>query len=200
MSDEERLPARSLPMLRGESVYLRPAERADLPTFVRWMADAETTRNLAVRSPFSLAMEERWFDRILAEHGKAQFHFVICLLADDRAIGTVGFHHVDYENGGAEFGIAIGEKSEWNKGYGTDALNAICDFGFGELRLERIYLHVFDYNARAMRSYEKSGFVREAVLRRSRWHRGVHHDVMLMAILRSEWEALLRKRTWDYAE
>jgi RimJ/RimL family protein N-acetyltransferase len=185
-------------MLRGESVYLRPAERADLPTFVRWMADAETTRNLAVRSPFSLAMEERWFDRVLAEHGKSQFHFVICLLADDRAIGTIGFHHVDYENGGAEFGIAIGEKSEWNKGYGTDALNVICDFGFGELRLERIELDVYAANPRARRAYEKAGFVVEGTQRRAHFLNGEYVDVLRMALLRDEWLALPRRRSWDH--
>ena len=55
-----------LPLLRGEHVYLRPAEREDLPRFVRWFSDAETTRGLMVRAPFSLAAEEHWFEDITA--------------------------------------------------------------------------------------------------------------------------------------
>ncbi len=186
-------------MIRGDRVYLRPAERTDLELFVRWFADAEVTSNLASRAPFSLAMEEQWFQRVTAEQGRSQYHFVICLLADGRAIGTAGFHHVDLENGGAEFGIAIGEKGEWNRGYGTDALNAICDFGFGELRLERIELDVYAGNARAQRSYEKAGFRVEGVMRRAHFQHGEHVDVVRMALLRDEWLALPRKRSWDRA-
>src|SRR5205823_2031246 len=94
----------------------------------------------------------RWFDSMLERQGKRDYHFVICLLEDGRAIGTIGLHEVDQESGSAAFGIAIGEKAEWDKGYGTDALNAIADFGFGELRLERIWLDVYVQNLRAQRS------------------------------------------------
>ena len=47
------------------------------------------------------------------------------MLDGDRPIGTAGFHHVNEEDGNAAFGISIGEKQEWSKGYGTDALRAI---------------------------------------------------------------------------
>jgi RimJ/RimL family protein N-acetyltransferase len=186
-----------VPSLRGEHVYLRPAERADIDLFVRWFSDAETTRYLAVRAPFSKAMEEKWFEEMLGRHGKEVYHFVICLLADDRPIGTVGFHHVNQEDGHASFGISIGEKAEWSKGYGTDALRAICDFGFGQLRLERIELDVYEPNARAQRSYEKAGFVTEGTLRHAHFSDGRHHDVLRMSLLRGEWEAQPHHRPWD---
>ncbi len=198
MPDDQPPPAHSLPIIRGEHVYLRPAERADLPVFVRWLSDAETTRNLALRSPLSMPMEESWFETMVAAHGKSQYHFVICLLGDGRPIGTIGFHRVDHENGGAEFGIAIGEKAEWDKGYGTDALNAICDFGFGALRLERIELDVDAGNARARRSYEKAGFVLEGTLRHAHFSEGEPHDLERMALLRDEWLAQPRRRSWQY--
>ena len=83
------------------------------------------------------------------------------------------------------------------RGYGTDAVNCVVDFGFGELRLERISLQVFDYNPRARRSYEKAGFSTDATLRHSRFHRGRHHDVHVMSILRDDWLALDRPRAWD---
>ncbi len=145
---EPRPTERPTPTIRGELVYLRPAERDDLDRFVRWFADGETTRNLLIRAPFNRAMEEQWFEAMVAAQGKTDYHFVICRLADDEPIGTVGLHDLDFVNGNAEFGISIGEKGEWNKGYGTDALRAICDFGFGELRLERIELEVYAGNAR----------------------------------------------------
>jgi len=176
-------------MIHGEQVFLRPAEREDIDAFVRWFSDEETTRYLALRAPFSKAMEERWFDGMLERQGKDAYHFVICLLADQRPIGTAGFHHVNHEDGNASFGISIGEKAEWDRGYGTDALRAICEFGFGQLRLERIDLDVYEPNKRAQRSYAKAGFVTEGTLRHAHFSDGHHHDMLRMSLLRSEWEA-----------
>jgi RimJ/RimL family protein N-acetyltransferase len=195
----EQSPQRPLPTIRGEQVYLRPAERADIDLFVRWFADAETTRFLSTRAPFSKAMEEKWFESMVEQQGKRQYHFVICLLADDRAIGTAGFHHVNQEDGNATFGISIGEKAEWSKGYGTDALRAICDFGFGQLRLERIELDVYVTNRRAERSYEKAGFVSEGVLRHAQFADGRFQDLRRMSLLREEWAAQPQRRPWDDA-
>ncbi len=128
------------PIIRGEKVYLRPPERTDVPLFVAWFNDANVLRHLDMRAPMSVAMEEGWFDRMLSTEGKVNYHFVICLIADGRPIGTVGLHDIQERTGKAEFGIAIGETDQWGRGYGGDALNAICDFGFGELRLERVEL------------------------------------------------------------
>ena len=197
---EPRPNDRPVPMLRAEKVYLRPAERTDLPRFVAWFADAETARGLLLRAPFSEAMEEQWFADMVGRQGKTDYHFVVCRLTDDEPIGTAGLHDLDFVNGNAEFGISIGEKSMWNQGYGTDALNAICDFGFGELRLERIELEVYASNARAQRSYEKAGFVLEGTLRRRHYAQGRHEDVLIMALLREEWTAQDRRRAWELNE
>jgi RimJ/RimL family protein N-acetyltransferase len=188
------------PIIRGERVYLRPAEREDLPRFVRWFADADVSRHLTVRAPFSQAMEEQWFTAMVDRQGRTDYHFVICRLTDGEPIGTVGLHELDFVNGNAEFGISIGEKSEWNQGYGTDALRAICDFGFGSLRLQRIELEVYAENARALRSYQKAGFVLEGTLRQRHFSEGRHSDVMVMSLLRDEWEAQDRRHGWELNE
>lgn len=187
-----------LPVIRGERVYLRATERSDVPTFVRWFNDSETLSYLSMRAPMSEAAEEQWFTEMTKHEGKEAFHFVMCRLEDDRPIGTIGLFRVDTVNGNAGIGIGIGEKSLWGKGYGTDAMFALLDFGFGQLRLERMWLEVTDFNARARRSYEKCGFVLEGTERRAIFKVGRYHDIHLMSILREEWAAQERKRTWDY--
>ncbi len=189
---------RPLPIIRGERVYLRPGERSDIPTFVRWFRDAETISFLGMRSPMSEAMEEQWFNSMLERQGKEAYHFVICLLADDRPIGTSGLFEIDYVNGQAGIGISIGEKELWSQGLGTDAMSALLDFGFGQLRLERMWLEVYDFNKRAQRSYEKSGFVLEGVERHAMFRQGRFIDVHLMSMLRDEWAAQQRKRSWEH--
>lgn len=179
--------SRPEPLIHGARVWLRPAERTDIPTFVRWFNDAGTTRYLMARAPMSLAGEEKWFERMLERQGKDGYHFVICLLVDDRPIGSIGFHEVDHVDGNAGVGVVIGEPELWDQGLGTDAMRALLGFAFGELRLERIWLEVYDFNTRARRSYEKCGFALEGTLRRAIFRRGEYHDVHIMAILREEW-------------
>ena len=187
----------SLPMLRGERVWLRAAEKADFLADAPGVSDADTGHFLGLKFPVSAEGGEQFAQMKLSQQGTSVFSFAICLLADDRRIGNVTLRGIDKENGAAEVSIVIIDKASQGLGLGTDALNCLIDFAFGELRLERVYLHVFDYNARARRSYERAGFQTDAILRNARFHRGRHHDVHLMSILRDDWLALERRRAWD---
>ena len=188
-----------VPMLRGELVYLRPAERADIPTFVRWLSDARTTENLALSSPLSIALEERWFEDLLDHHGRDRWHFVICLLADGRPVGSLDLHEIDYTNGGAGLGIQVGDPADRGQGYGGDAIRVLVDFAFERLRLERVWLDVYDGNPDARRLYERVGFVHEATFRHGVYRAGQHEDVHRLAILRSEWTDRRRAGSWTGA-
>jgi RimJ/RimL family protein N-acetyltransferase len=175
------------PMLAGSLVRLRPGERADIPLFVRWLSDARTTRHLALRSPIGLAMEERWFETMLDQHGRDRWFFVIARRADGRAVGSIDLHEVDHVNGGAGLGIAIGDPLDTSQGYGSEAISLLLDFAFGELRLRRVWLDVYDDNAGARRLYERLGFVREATFRRGLFRHGRFIDVHRLGILVEEW-------------
>jgi len=188
------------PMLRGEHVWLRPVEPADFVEDSQFAGDSEVGHFLGAKSPMSRAAAERMAGEILTQVGQTSFPYAICLLGEQRSIGTIFLRGVDKVSGSGVVGIFIGDRRYLGKGYGTDALNALLDFGFGEVRLERIELEVFDYNLRAIRSYQKAGFQTDATLRRSRFHRGEHHDVHLMSILRDDWLALPRKRSWELTE
>jgi RimJ/RimL family protein N-acetyltransferase len=182
-------PDGAIPMIAHGSIYLRPGERSDVPQFVRWYSDLRTTRTLLMISPIGGAIEERWFDGMIAAHGTDRFFFVICRREDDRPVGSIDLREVDRRNGSASLGIAIGEEDDRGRGYGTDALIALVSFGFDQLRLERIELDVDDFNARARAVYERVGFVHEGTMRRALYRDGAFHDVHRMAVLRDEWSA-----------
>jgi RimJ/RimL family protein N-acetyltransferase len=177
------------PQIQHGRVFLRPAERDDIPQFVTWFTDWRTSRTLAFRSPISTASEEQWFEGMLASQGRSNYLFVACLLEDDRAIGNCGLHELDLENGSAMLGIAIGRAEDRGQGYGTDTMRALVGFGFDHLRLERIWLDVYETNPGARRMYERVGFVHEGTLRRAVYREGQFVDVHRMAILLSEWRA-----------
>lgn len=187
-------------MIRGEKVWLRPVEPADIVADAALSGDAEVGHFLGAKTPWSRASAERFSTELLSQVGQASYPYAICPLGEERSLGTVFLRDVDKVNGSGTVGIFLGDRRYLGQGYGTDALNALLDFGFGELRLERIDLEVFDYNTRAIRSYGKSGFQTDAVLRHARFHRGAYHDVHVMSILRDDWQALTRPRSWDLAE
>lgn len=189
--------SRPSPILRGERVWLSASGKEAMVEAAAWLSDAEIGHFLGVKAPISRDGAEHFADELLAQAGKTIFPFSISLLADDRRIGGTTLRDYDQENGSAEATIFITDPNLLGQGLGTDALNCLIDFGFGELRLERIWLRVFDYNERARRSYEKAGFQIDATLRHARFHRGAHHDVHLMSILRAEWLGLERRRAWD---
>ena len=179
--------------IHGERVYLRPIEKADANLSHRWRTDAEVVALASLPVPTSLGQVEQRIERHAEKAGEDAYDFVICLLADDRPIGEAMLFELDRQNGSAELGIFIGEQDEWGKGYGTDAVNALVDFGFGSLRLERIWLNVWTENPRARRAYEKAGFVLEGTLRHDRYERGGFTDGDIMSIVRDEWLALPRR-------
>ena len=185
------------PMLRGELVWLRASERSDFMEDPAPVNDPEIGHMMGLKMPVGIDGAAEFAQMVLSQHGKTLWSFAVCPLGDQRAIGNVSLRNIDRENGSAELAVVMTDRAYIGRGYGTDAVNCIVDFGFGELRLERIYLQVFDYNPRAKRSYQKSGFQTDATLRHARFHRGQHHDVDVMSILRDEWLALERPRAWD---
>ena len=79
------------------------------------------------------------------------------------------------------------------QGVGTAFLSLVLDEAFGPMGAERFYLDCFADNARAQRAYRKLGFTRDGVLRQAyRLGDGTRTDLVMMAILKSEWQG--RKR------
>ena len=183
------------PIIRGERVFLRPFERSDAETYRRWRSDAGpmALAGYPERAPLSLAQVEKRIEQATQSFGTDDYTFVICLLDAERPIGEASLFRLDRLNGSAELGIFIGEVDQWSKGFGTDAVNALVDFGFAELRLERIALNVWTENERAMRAYAKAGFTLEGTLRHDRFEHGRFTDGHVMSILRDEWVVLARR-------
>lgn len=175
------------PFWIGAAVYLRPLERADAPTIVPWLNHPEVTRTLRIYRPLSLQAEEEFIDRNRQDETSVTLGIVV--RETDRFIGVVGLTDIDYKNQHASFGIVIGEPDEWGKGYGVEATRLMVDHAFTTLNLNRVWLHVYDFNERGRRSYLKVGFRDEGVLRQEHYSQGRYWDTTIMAILREDWKA-----------
>ncbi len=178
-------------MIYGKRTRLRAVTRDDLPKFVEWLNDPEVIYGLMVRIPFSLEDEQAWFEG-LSKLPQAERPLAIEIQdsVSWRIIGNTSFHNISTVDRAAEFGIMIGDKSVWNQGYGSDATRLMLQHGFENLNLHRIYLRVYENNPRAIRAYEKVGYVHEGRMRQAIYKNGKFEDVLLMSVLRSEWDAI----------
>ena len=179
-------------MIIGERVRLRAIERDDVPRFVVWLNDPEVTAGLLISLPMATWDETRWFENLANRPAEERPLALEGRLPDGNwiPIGNVGLHKIEWTNRCAEFGIFIGDKAFWNNGYGSEATRLTLKHGFETLNLNRIYLHVYETNLRAVHVYEKVGFVHEGRLRQAFYRSGHYSDDLVMSILRSEWDAI----------
>lgn len=175
-------------IIYGGRVRLRAVERGDIARFHEWVNDPEVTRGLALYLPMSLVDEENWFNSLTKRDQKEKPLAIEALKGKNwKLIGNCGVFDYDAVNSSAELGILIGDKSEWNKGYGSEVMTLLARHCFETLNLNRAFLRVYTDNIRAVRAYEKAGFVLEGRLREAVYKFGKYEDVLIMSVLRSEW-------------
>jgi RimJ/RimL family protein N-acetyltransferase len=175
-------------LLEGNLVRLRITDpERDYAYYNTWLKDNQFAR-LLDSDPITYwpkKMTKEWLEK----HMDNFLQFTIFRKENDvTPIGFVGLDAINWVSGDSWVGIGIGERDYWGKGYGTDAMQVVLRYAFCQLNLHRVSLSVFDYNPRAIRSYEKAGFVREGVEPQFLEREGKRWDVILMGILRSEWK------------
>jgi [ribosomal protein S5]-alanine N-acetyltransferase len=108
---------------------------------------------------------------------------------DGELIGMVSCYNIDRRNHVGELGIYLGEKSAWGQGFGTDALITFLRHLFLELDFDLVYLHTYESNVRAQRSYARAGF--ETTDHRRRYSpRLGYHEELRMNVTRERFERL----------
>jgi RimJ/RimL family protein N-acetyltransferase len=173
--------------MEGKLVRLRGYEKSDLNDLMRWWHDEEVTKFIsAAVFPASSIEEERFIENIASGKDVANGEFAIETLSEQRYIGTIGLHNIDWLSRHAQLAIVIGDKEYWGRGYGTDAVRLLLRLAFDRMGLHRVELFVFTFNERAIACYEKCGFRREGILREHVFKLGAFTDVLIMSILASE--------------
>ncbi|GMO70616.1 MAG: GNAT family protein [Treponemataceae bacterium] len=166
----------------GKKCYLSPIDPNDAEKFTEWLNDLEITVTLQLYNSIINVENEKGFLNDLSK----THNYSIIDLEKNELIGNCGFLDIDYLNQTAEAGIFIGNKKYWNKGYGTEALTLLMDYGFKALNLHNIQLRVYGYNTRAQKCYEKIGFKKIGIRREALYRNLEKHDVIYMDMLSNE--------------
>ena len=166
---------------REAGIYLRLLTHDDTDLIVAWRNQDAVRKNFIYQELFTRQGHESWI-RNMIETGRV-IQTVICDLAGDRPLGSVYIRDIDRQHNKAEYGIFIGEEDGRGRGIGTAAAKLMLRYCFEEEGLHRIYLRALSDNGRAIRSYEKAGFLREACLRDDVRIDGKYCDIVWMAAL-----------------
>ena len=171
--------------LVGERIYLSPRSTEDAEKFTQWMNDFEIT-DYTQRSHQLVTLEAE--KKYLEEHINGEAMFAIVTLHEDKLIGTVSLEKINHVQRRATLGIFIGDKDYRSKGYGTEAIKLILDYGFNYLNLNNIKLDVLSCNERAIACYKKCGFKEYGRRRKSNYINGKYYDTVEMDILSEEFK------------
>lgn len=174
--------------LNAKQIVLRSFSEENLEKSKKW-ANTKLLHPLILRSSFiSDEVHRKWYQNLMVDPTKIVF--VIQEKSSGIHIGNTGFYNYSCEHKRAEFWILIGEPEFWGKGFGFSALRLMLQYGFEELKLNKICLLVSVKNVPAIRLYERCGFYIEGILRKHYYIGNEYIDVYSMSLLRVEYDEI----------
>ncbi|WFU06269.1 GNAT family protein (plasmid) [Rhizobium sp. CB3171] len=172
-------------ILKGANVQLRPASLKDAEARLALGTDVDIAEMFGVSrtdaKPMTIDAAHKWA-QAQTENGHAWI-----IETDGRLIGEIKLHSFHVQDRRASMAVAIYDPAQLGKGFGTEAIRLLIQYAFTELKLHRIGIRVLAYNARAIRAYEKCGFVVEGRERETAFVNGVWHDDLMMGLLATEY-------------
>jgi RimJ/RimL family protein N-acetyltransferase len=177
------------PTLVGELVLLRPVGVADVPGLLEMLQDEESMRLTGSRHATADPEAAADWYASRAEHDD-RLDLAVVERATGGYVGEVVLNELDPDNRSCGFRICLVGPRAFGRGLGTEATRLILAHAFETAGINRIELEVFDFNPRARRSYEKSGFVHEGTKRQALYWDGAWSDVHTMAIIADDWARL----------
>lgn len=165
---------------------LREISREDIPKINSWRNDSELIKSLGAPYRYiNLEVDYKWYENYMQNRNNN----VRCSIIDeklDSILGLVSLTNIDYVNKSAEFHIMIGDIDSRGKGIGQFATTELLKHAFKNMNLHRIELSVLESNMQAIKLYEKIGFKREGIKRKSVYKNGEFVNNVIMAILKEE--------------
>jgi [ribosomal protein S5]-alanine N-acetyltransferase len=168
------------PILESARLIFRPVSLAHLTQdYVDWLNDSEVNRYLETGGNYSLSELKEFLSDV---EKKDIFFWAIHLKINNSHIGNIKIDPINKRHGLGEYGILLGRKSEWGKGYAKEASQRIIQYCFTSIGLRKITLGVVADNLHAVKLYEKLDFIKEGIYKNHGLYQGKYCDIIRMAI------------------
>ena len=184
-----------LPTLTTPRLILRPVRMSDAQDLYEYSRDPQVAQHVLWEAHRSIHQTRAYIRYLLRQYrNAAPGTFAIALRDGGKVIGTIGFMWVQHENRSAEVGYSL-SRAYWNRGYMSEALRAVLDFGFTKLNLNRIEAQHECDNPASGHVMKNAGMRHEGTLRERIYNKGRYADVELYAIVRRDFVPL-SERSW----
>lgn len=171
--------------LVGDNVYLSPVNMEDLKQYTQWLNDLHITTRLG-NATENITMDKE--KELLERLDKDGHMYAIIEKETDTLLGNIGLFNINNIHRIAEIGIFIGNSECRGKGYGTEAMRLLMEYGFKILNLYNIMLTVKDFNENAIEAYKKIGFKEFGRRKECYFLNGKYYDVIYMEVLAKEFK------------
>lgn len=167
--------------LTGKKVYLRGLEEDDLEYIQKWLCDSEVTHTLFQGDkPLLLdQIKENFLNDVKA----GSVIFAIFDKKKNKIIGWAGLYELDWISRKSEVRFFIGEKSYWKKGFATECVSLLINYGFQKLNLHRIYGGTNEENHGSAKIFLKLGFSKEGRLKDDHFRNGRYYDIVRFGLI-----------------
>lgn len=172
-------------MIEGKFIRLRAIEKEDLKRLRDWRNESEIKKFMREHRELSMQNQMQWLESLAKDKNTVMFAIET---KKGKLIGCTGLTYIDWKNSRAEVSIYIGDKEYKGRGYDTDTLKTLVEYGFKELNMHMLFGEIFEYNKANIGLFEKCGFKRDAVLRHRLYRDGRYWDSIFYSILDKEWK------------
>lgn len=180
--------------LSGRRIALRPLEKRDINShYLSWLNNPDVTRYLETGAfPQTLDDLRRYYDGLTSTPSAFPtcVFFAIQHLESGEHIGNIKLEPIHWLHRAATIGILIGEMRFQGQGLGAEAMQLCLGYAFERLGLRKVSLGVLANNIRAIRLYERIGFVTEGCKRQEYWSEGAFQDSLIMGLFREEFRSI----------
>ncbi|KGI39722.1 GNAT family N-acetyltransferase [Clostridium tetani] len=179
-------------MIKGKKVYLSAIEKEDLQQLMNWRNRSDFRKYFREYKEINSIMQEKWFqNKVLNDNSTIMF--AIKKVENDELIGCCGLCYINWVHGNADLSLYIGWNNEYidDKGYSEESCKLLFNYGFFELRLNKIWTEIYEFDYKKKKLYEKLGFSIDGVLRESYFYEGRFLNSYILSLLSREFKQYL---------
>lgn len=180
------------PFLIGETIYFRPLEPGDGVSVARWLREHELGGRFASGLPMSEEAGQRHVENLTRD--ERQVAAAIARRADDKLLGVIRIYNLQPQRRSGGYRLALDPEARGAEKIALESTRLVLDYVFETLGLNRLWIHELAAAEGVRKRYAKAGFTEEGILRQEAFQDGRYEDVVVMGMLRDEWERRARSR------